>query len=183
MHKINLSFGYPKSDTCATCDAGYSNEEHKANYYAAVEAMQVARKKPTSGEDVLYITVDLQQTMPLPKLTTSKAFYLRQVWFYNLGIHVIDGTSKEKAVCCTWTEDVADRGSSEVASALLKFVEAAYMEIAPFQNNTSERENITQSGLEPAASSSKVSPHIGIVDELQPESEAVIPSTSCSQST
>ncbi|CAG9785725.1 unnamed protein product [Diatraea saccharalis] len=119
--EFNLSFGYPKSDTCATCDAGDSNEEHKANYYAAVEAMQVDRKKPTSGEDVLYITVDLQQTMPLPKLTTSKAFYLRQIWFYNLGIHVIDGTSKEKAVCCTWTEDVADRGSSEVASALLSF--------------------------------------------------------------
>ncbi|CAG9794526.1 unnamed protein product [Diatraea saccharalis] len=42
--KFNLSFGYPKSDTCATCDAGDSNEEHKANYYAAVEAMQVDRK-------------------------------------------------------------------------------------------------------------------------------------------
>lgn len=60
---------------------------------------------------------------------------------------------------------------------------AAYMEIAPFQKNTSETENITQSGPEPAASSSKESPHIGIVDELQPKSEVVIPSTSCSQST
>lgn len=26
--EFNLSFGYPKSDTCATCDAGNSNEEH-----------------------------------------------------------------------------------------------------------------------------------------------------------
>lgn len=121
--EFNLSFGYPKSDTCATCDAGDSNEVHKENYYAAVEAMQADRKKPKPADGVLYITVDLQQTMPLPKLTTSKAFYLRQLWFYNFGIHVIDGTSKEKAVCCTWTEDIADRGSSEVASALLRFVE------------------------------------------------------------
>lgn len=60
---------------------------------------------------------------------------------------------------------------------------AAYMEITPFQKNTSETENITQSVPEPAASSSKESPHIGIVDKLQPESVAVIPSTSCSQST
>ncbi|CAH2096795.1 unnamed protein product [Euphydryas editha] len=120
--QFNLSFGYPKSDTCATCDAGDSNEQHKSNYYAAVEAMQVDRKKPTCDGDIVYITIDLQQTMPLPKLTTSKAFYLRQLWFYNLGIHVCDG-SKEKAVCCTWTEDVADRGSAEVASALLRFVE------------------------------------------------------------
>lgn len=60
---------------------------------------------------------------------------------------------------------------------------AAYMEIVTCQQNTSETKNITQSGPEPAASSSKESPHIGIVDELQPESEAFIPSTSCSQST
>lgn len=60
---------------------------------------------------------------------------------------------------------------------------AAYMEIVTCQKNTSETTNITQSGPEPAASSSKESPHIGIVDELQPESEAFIPSTSCSQST
>ena len=36
--------------------------------------------------------------------------------------HVVDG-DKEKAFCCTWTEDVTDRGSCEVASALLRFVE------------------------------------------------------------
>lgn len=60
---------------------------------------------------------------------------------------------------------------------------AAYMEIVTCQKNTSETKNITQSGPEPAASTSKESPHIGIVDELQPESEAFIPSTSCSQST
>lgn len=60
-----------QSDTCATCDAGDSNKEHKENYYAAVEAMQADRKKPKPADGVLYITVDLQQTMPLPKLTTS----------------------------------------------------------------------------------------------------------------
>lgn len=120
--KFNLSFGYPRSDTCRTCDAGGSTEEHISNYHDAVQAMATDRKKPAQDPAVLYITVDLQQTMPLPKLTTSKAFYLRQMWFYNLGIHVVDGR-KEKAICCTWTEDMADRGSCEVASSLLRFVE------------------------------------------------------------
>ncbi|KAJ8737685.1 hypothetical protein PYW08_000280 [Mythimna loreyi] len=120
--EFNLSFGYPKSDTCATCDAGNSNEEHVLNYHAAIEAMATDRNKPKEDIGLLYLTVDLQQTMPLPKILTSKAFYLRQIWFYNLGIHVVDQT-KQKAVCCTWTEDVADRGSVEVASSLLRFVE------------------------------------------------------------
>ncbi|KAJ8728609.1 hypothetical protein PYW07_006305 [Mythimna separata] len=84
--------------------------------------MATDRNKPKEDIGLLYLTVDLQQTMPLPKIPTSKAFYLRQICFYNLGIHVVDQT-KQKAVCCTWTEDVADRGSVEVASSLLRFVE------------------------------------------------------------
>lgn len=47
---------------------------------------------------------------------------MRQIWFYNFGIHFVT-KNKEKAFFCTWTEDVADRGSCEVASALLRFVE------------------------------------------------------------
>ncbi|XP_075213813.1 E3 SUMO-protein ligase ZBED1-like [Lycorma delicatula] len=63
---------------------------------------------------------------------------------------------------------------------------AAYIEIVPFQRTTSEKESITQSVLEPAASSSNETPCIGSVDELksnQSDSETVIPSTSSSQST
>ncbi|CAF4874465.1 unnamed protein product [Pieris macdunnoughi] len=100
--QFNLSFGYPKSDTCATCDAGDLNDEHKSNYYAAVEAMQVDRRKPTRDGDIVYVTMDLQQTMPLPKLTTSKAFYLRQLWFYNLGIMFVMEAKKKPYL--SWTE-------------------------------------------------------------------------------
>ncbi|XP_030755399.1 uncharacterized protein LOC115881846 [Sitophilus oryzae] len=66
------------------------------------------------------LTMDLQQTIPLPKLSTSKAFYLRQMWFYNFGIHCVtpDG---QKPFFFNWTEDVANRGSLEVASCLYRF--------------------------------------------------------------
>ncbi|KAK4879164.1 hypothetical protein RN001_007310 [Aquatica leii] len=69
--------------------------------------------------------------MPLPRLSTSKAFYLRQMWFYNLGIHI---TTKEvdKTVFCTWTEDQACRGSSEITSCLLRTIE---VELALKQKN------------------------------------------------
>lgn len=113
-----LSFGQPKSDTCSTCYAGQNTEEHIENYRAACEAMRSDRELAESDSKVAYLTVDLQQTMPLPRLRTSKAFYLRQAWFYNLGIHI---TTKEgsKAIFCTWTGDQANRGSSEVVSSLL----------------------------------------------------------------
>lgn len=64
---INLSFGYPKSDSCATCDAGNSNEEHKLNYEAAFKAMDTDKNKPKDESGLIYLTVDSQQTMPLPK--------------------------------------------------------------------------------------------------------------------
>lgn len=43
------------------------------------------------------MTIDMQQIMPFPKLTTSKGFYLRQMSFYNFEIHIISN-SIEKAV-------------------------------------------------------------------------------------
>lgn len=67
--------------------------------------------------------MDLQQTiMPLPRFSTSKACYKRQMWFYNLGLHII--TNKvSRGVFFTWTEDIANRGSTEVASSLLSAIE------------------------------------------------------------
>lgn len=122
LNKFNLSFSHPKSDTCSRCDAGNSNDEHKENVNLGFQLMSKDRENASKDEKVCYITVDLQQTMPLPKLTTSKAFYLRQIWFYNLGIHVVT-TEGQKSVMQTWTEDIAGRGSAEVVSCLWNFVQ------------------------------------------------------------
>ncbi|CAF4940641.1 unnamed protein product [Pieris macdunnoughi] len=84
--------------------------------------MRLDRENAKKKDDDMFLTIDLQQTMPLPKILTSKAFYLRQIWFYNFEIHVVT-KNKENTFFCTWTEDVADRGSCEIASALLRFVD------------------------------------------------------------
>lgn len=120
--KFNLSFGHPRSDTCSVCDAGNGNEVHIQRYHQAFELQRSDRQKAEKSNQVAYLTVDLQQTMPLPRLTTSKAFYLRQMWFYNLGIHMIT-SNKNQANFFTWTEDIANRGSTEVASSLLTLIE------------------------------------------------------------
>ncbi|CAH2003655.1 unnamed protein product [Acanthoscelides obtectus] len=119
---FNLSFGYPKSDTCSIWDAGESNEEHVENYHEAYDALKTDREKVKGSYNLSYMTMDLQQTIPLPRLSTSKAFYLRQLWMCNFGTH-ISTKEVEKAVFCSWTEDQASRGSSEVFSCLLTILE------------------------------------------------------------
>ena len=34
------------------------------------------------------ITFDMMQKLPVPTFTHNSMFYLRQMWVYNLGIHV-----------------------------------------------------------------------------------------------
>lgn len=118
--KFNLSFGHPKSDTCSTCDSGQKSSEHEENYRFAFHIQKLNRQDAATDKTKCYITMDLQQTMPLPKLSTSKAFYLRQMWFYNFGIHCVTHLG-HKSYFFNWTEDVANRGSNEIGSCLLRF--------------------------------------------------------------
>lgn len=71
----------------------------------------------------------MQKTLPLPKLSTSVAFYLRQVWLYNLGIHCV---SKDdtfgRGFFHLWTEDKGGRGPEEVGSSVLTFLQSIDIE-------------------------------------------------------
>lgn len=78
----------------------------------------------TSDEQVHFLTFDLQKTLPLPKLSTSIAFYLRQVWLYNLGVHIVSSTANG-GFFQVWTEDEGGRGCEEVCSALLAFLDVS----------------------------------------------------------
>lgn len=135
--EYNTGFKLPKSDTCATCDEyntllnthkGDENKlkEIKTNldlHQRRAEAMQTNMKneiqRSKNENDLEVICFDLQQALPIPQLTVGKAFYLRKIWMYNLGIY--DGKTG-KSYMNMWTEDVAKRGSDEIASCLLKYI-------------------------------------------------------------
>jgi len=75
---FNLGFGLPRSDTCAVCDSGGS-ESHKQKAASAFSEQKQDRDFACTNPNAAYITFDLQKTLPLPKLSTGMAFYLRQM--------------------------------------------------------------------------------------------------------
>lgn len=120
---FNFGFGTPKTDTCKVCDVQV-NDEHVAKFKKAFDQQITDRETARHNEKTLYITFDMQKTLPLPKISTSKAFYLRQVWLYNLGVHSVTAQQqKGKGYFHIWTEDQGSRGPEEVGSSLLAFLE------------------------------------------------------------
>ena len=122
---FNLGFGSPRSDTCCKCEASNSADiaRHKEMAEVAFQQQRQDREEARTKSNVMYITFDLEKTLPLPKLSVSKAFYMRQLWVYNMGIHLV-AKGKEGPYFNVWTEDEAGRGVTEVASALMVFVQS-----------------------------------------------------------
>ena len=144
---FNLSFGYPRSDTCSKCDEldvkiklaestkndqdlkrlKFEKEIHlrKADkgYECRKEDTRVAKsswieKHPAKATDVL--TFDFQQNLPTPTLTTSEIFYKRQLWVYIFGIH---NCITNKASMYLWPENRARRSVNEVASCITHYLD------------------------------------------------------------
>ena len=127
----------PKTDTCKTCDSlkvqiEAEEDEAKLAQLKGKKELHLCMAERTyqqlkedsalakSNSDVLTITLDLQQSLPTPVLSTNVVFYKRQLWTYNLGIH---NCGAETGHMHVWHEGVASRGSQEIASCILKFIE------------------------------------------------------------
>lgn len=134
--EFNLSFKRRHTDTCKTCDEFESAiqskvvpepqknhfREMKQNHLDIVEktrhnfAEDIEEAKYSEGETVV-LTFDLEKTLETPLLSTSVAFYKRQLWTYNLCI--FDEVTK-LAYMYIWNESIASRGGQEIGSCLLK---------------------------------------------------------------
>ena len=91
----NVGFKFPSSDTCKTCDSlqvkienGTEEEKHSARkekelhlrYSDAVKSKISEYCKLAKQDASLHvISVDLQQTLPTPKLACLLAFYLHKL--------------------------------------------------------------------------------------------------------
>ena len=134
---FNFNFGSPKSDTCKTCETlnchikDSIDDESKAKFVKELQdhhdvaefGFQSLRNDTelAQSEPDLYavFSFDLQQNLPTPHIQTNLVFYLRQLWVYNLGIHNVGNGN---GYMCMWSENIASRGSDEIASCLLSYI-------------------------------------------------------------
>ena len=101
-NEFNIGFQPPRSDTCSTCDKLTTSiqlatteadkqllqDQLKHHKDKASQGQQLMKnKKEDMDDEVAVICIDLQQTIPIPKLSTSVAYYHRKLWMYNFCIH------------------------------------------------------------------------------------------------
>lgn len=135
--EYNLRFRKPRSDTCDTCDrlkmesktaADNTTKQQKEAmlrlHQARAEKAYVQLKEDTDrakgDPTVVCLCFDLQQALPTPLLATGVVFYKRQLYTYNFCIH---NTATNEATMFMWSEDVAGRGSEEIASCVGIYIE------------------------------------------------------------
>ena len=129
--EFNLSFHRPKKDFCCFCHQ-YENslaedkERLRAKYDAHQKRKQDARNakekykvEAVDNKDLLVATFDLQAVLPSPKLNVSSVYYKRKLSTYNLTVYCL---ADHSCSCFMWHEGTAGRGSSEIASCMLKFL-------------------------------------------------------------
>jgi hypothetical protein len=70
-----------------------------------------------TNDDLYVCSVDMQKALPFPILTVIVAYYKRNMYVYNVGVHELNN---DKAFCYVWDETKAARGSQEISSCLIK---------------------------------------------------------------
>lgn len=140
--KFNISFGYPRSDTCSICDKftaevnrlraegtpqaaeeirriEIENKLHKTKAETFYERKRTARRRDRTSQDFIAIAMDYQKNVYLPNIPTNDVYYLRQFSMYSFNIHVL-GTAQ--SLFYTYPENMAKKGSDEVCSFLFDFL-------------------------------------------------------------
>ena len=129
---FNLSFGVPKTDTCAVCDE-YEVDVHDAASNTEKQRLQGAKQEHLRKSQQFYtelrtctamarensniscISFDFEQNLPLPHIPTNDIFYLWQLWLHVFCVH---NSQDDSSTMYSWPETVGHRGANEVVSCL-----------------------------------------------------------------
>lgn len=106
VNEYNIGFEPPQSDSCNFCDEIDLKVQalHTENDEDEIQRLKIAKtvhtRRASAAQKLLkqfgqeadkphqaVICMDLQQTMPTPKLATGLQYYKRKMWTFNFGIH------------------------------------------------------------------------------------------------
>lgn len=132
--KFNLHFKTPSKDTCRLCDDLNMKiqAEDDANKKQGIKVQkelhlrkaELARTclnadKEKVSDDIYTCTFDLQKALPFPKISTSVAYYKRNLYVYNLGVHSFNSG---EASMYMWDETEGGRGSQDISAVVVKHI-------------------------------------------------------------
>ncbi|KAJ8918941.1 hypothetical protein NQ315_016843 [Exocentrus adspersus] len=144
--KFNISFGYPRKDTCSICDEyqakrkelqlklkinsseeiltslrGLESENtvHKKKAEVFYERKRTLRYKCQRDKESEAICMDFQKNLPVPNITSNDVYYKRQLSVFSFNIHIL---ATNESVFYVYPETVARKGSDEVLSMLHHFI-------------------------------------------------------------
>lgn len=140
--EFNISFGYPRSDICDTCErftadiyaAQKSGDNHKANQIKTEQELHVRRgdafytqiaeqteiaKADETGDISRVIAMDYEKNFALPSTSVGQEYYKRQLWVHNFCIH--DNVTDDVRMFL-YAEHYAAKGPNEVLSCLNQYI-------------------------------------------------------------
>ncbi|KAG7176608.1 hypothetical protein Hamer_G015414 [Homarus americanus] len=104
----NIVFRVPLTDVCNTCekletqtsslqkdgqdtsDVRNTLREHKAIAQVPRDLLHQAEQGGPGNGDVKTVVIDLQQTLPRPRLRANNAYYKQKLWVYNFCVYNMD---------------------------------------------------------------------------------------------
>lgn len=143
---FNISFGYPRADTCSKCDeisaklkasettlAESPNNNEALREQARQQAekelhrkaeifytrKRAAKEKAKSDPEILAVAFDFQQELHMPNHTANDVFYRRQLSLHSFNIHELAG---DNVYIYAYDETIGKRGADDVASVLSHFI-------------------------------------------------------------
>lgn len=133
-NETNIYIHNLHKDTCATCDSiktelFHASMSRRKNLLEIREKHQIEVEKTkkmfdddrdNADENSVMVTFDLQKALPLPVLTSGPAYYSRNIYVYNLGVHCFPPNFATSMF--VWDETTGSRGSQEISSCLVKFL-------------------------------------------------------------
>lgn len=135
---FNIGFKSPASDACGTCillnnQIKTETNPEKKRILMVQKRVHTLRgkafynlcKKHVNDSASVCFCFDLQQVQPLPKTPIQDAFYSRQISYYNLCMVGMDSKCPK---FYQWTEIQGGRGSTEVGSALMHYLDSLDLE-------------------------------------------------------